>query len=69
MPRAVCNLQKKGTSPDGGKVTSIFTVPFGGMSWSIWSAGMLRLWSVPDSFSTSSVSFCPGSPRRNVGAK
>src|SRR6266545_117222 len=69
MPRGEWNLQKKRSSPEGGKVTSTSTVPFGGRSLSSPWAGRLRLWSVPDSFSIASFTVCPGWPRRNVGSK
>ncbi len=69
MPSGPWNLQEKTSTPEAGKVTSTCTLPLGGMSLSMPSAGMLRLCNVRASFSTSSVSFCPGLPRRKVGEK
>jgi hypothetical protein len=44
-------------------------LPFRGMSLSMLREEMLMLCSVLASLSTSSVSFCPGLPRRKVGEK
>ena len=65
MPSGPWNLQEKASTPEAGKVTSTCTLPLGGMSLSMPSAGRLMLCSVLASLSTTSVSFCPGLPRRS----
>ena len=69
MPRGPWNLQEKASTPEAGNTTSTCTLPRGGTSLSMPSAGMLMLWRVPASLSTTRVSFCPGLPRRKVGEK
>ena len=44
MPRAPWNLQEKLSAPEAGNVTSTWTLPLGGTSLSMPSAGMLMLW-------------------------
>lgn len=46
MPSDPWNLQENASTPEAGKVTSIWTFPFGGMSASTPISGMLMLCSV-----------------------